>query len=78
MAVSEYREYTLLLQMRFSSFPPERLAKAQAGLFLLEAQSDDRVTLLQLCLFTRNTEVLILASKLLLIVAWRSNALSIN
>lgn len=49
----------------FFFFPLEWLAKVQAGLFLLEAQSDDRLTLLQLCLLTRNTEIFLLGSKLL-------------
>ena len=52
-----------LMWFFFSSL--EWLAEVQAGLFLLEAQSDDRVTLLQLCSFTGNTEVSILGSKLL-------------
>lgn len=53
MVVPEYREHIPLLQMWFwFLFFLEQSAKVQAGLFLLEG-------MLQLYLFTRNTEVFI-------------------
>lgn len=50
--------------MWFIFFLPGVLTSSFSRLFLLEACSDDRITLLQFCLSTRSTEVFILSSHL--------------